>query len=225
MIKICARISSGPDAGKELLPHRQNGTYIASPTRFEVDYIQVHTLAELAALIRQGYSARLKAPDSKNAASLIKPESISITDGEDDQPSLADLLPNISDEVDLDPESITKRRKEQEFIRVLLLDRRSHANCTICSKSYPKNLLVAAHIKQRAKCTRSEKLDYLNVAALMCKLGCDALFESGNIFVEAGKVASASKRKTTPDTEMAISSLLGNSVSNWHSSRLYYEWH
>ena len=44
---------------------------MASPSRFEVDYVYVDTEAELEALVRSGLGARVSSPDIKQTASLI----------------------------------------------------------------------------------------------------------------------------------------------------------
>ncbi len=79
MTTIYSTISSGPDTGKRLLPHlHKDGFYVASTSRFEIDYVKVKSLEELEALIRAGYGARLKALDSKNAPSIIISANIDI---------------------------------------------------------------------------------------------------------------------------------------------------
>ena len=223
-----AVISSGNDKGKRLLPHlHQDGFYVASISRFEKDYIKVKTLEELEALIRSGYGARLKAPDSKNAPSIIIPENIRFDSETTPAPAPKDLLPKIISDTDLDPESITKRRKEQAFLRAHLLSKKKLRLCTICGQELPHDLLIAAHIKQRSKCTNEEKLDIDNVATLMCSLGCDALYEGHYIYVEDGNV-EANKRKVSKlsiQLKQVISELEGKSVSNWLGSSSYYKWH
>lgn len=48
-------------------------------------------------------------------------------------------------------------------------------------------LLVAAHIKPRAKCSNQERRDWANIVP-MCLLGCDALFERGRVAVVKGRL-------------------------------------
>jgi hypothetical protein len=223
-----AIISSGKDKGKRLLPHlHKGGYYVASTSRFEKDYIKVETLEELRALVLAGYGARLKAHNSQNAASIIIPASINFDDEISSASSPKELLPKVVSDVDLDPESITTRRREQALLRAHLLKGKTHQNCVICGHTFPQDLLVAAHIKDRAKCTNQEKLDFDNIATLMCSLGCDALYGGRYIYVDDGKVISNSKKTVRAGTHIrtTVKSVEGNKVNNWESSQLYYEWH
>ncbi len=228
MTAIYSTISSGPDTGKHLLPHlHRDGFYVASTSRFEKDYVKVKTLEELEALIRAGYGARLKAPDSLNAPSIIVSANINFDAESKSPPTPAALLPAAISSTDLDPESTTTRRREQAFLRAYLLGGKLADSCRICGRVLPQELLIAAHIKTRAKCTNLEKLDFDNIATLMCKLGCDAFFEGHFIFIEDGKVTRNPRNagKVTMHLEKAIESVEGNHVGNWSGSKLYYAWH
>ena len=86
-------------------------------------------------------------------------------------------------------------------------------------------MLVAAHIKKRSKCNNKERKDFKNIAALMCKAGCDDLYEKNYIFVKEGKVELNSKKTLTPKMNKIISEIIGNKVLNWNTSKKYYEWH
>jgi hypothetical protein len=221
-------ISIGPDKGKRLYPHlHQGGYYVASTSKFEKDYIKVKTLDELEALVRSGYGARLKATDSNNAPSIVKSTSIKFEEESTNPPTPKTLLPAVISATDLDPESITTRRREQAFLRAYLLKEKSTGTCTICGHSLPHDLLIAAHIKTRSKCSNEEKLDFDNIATLMCSLGCDALYEGHYIYVEKGKVTLNPKRISKGATHLRVSieSVTGNAVSNWGGSSSYYEWH
>ena len=221
-------ISSGPDKGKRLLPHlHQGGYYVASTSRFEKDYVKVETLDEIEALVRSGYGARLKAPDSNNAPSIITSTSIKFDEESTTPPTPKALLPAVISATDLDPESTTTRRREQAFLRAYLLKEKLTGSCTICSRTLPHELLIAAHIKIRSKCSNDEKLDIDNVATLMCKLGCDALYEGHYIFVENSKIVRNAKKfgRATTHLITAIESVEGNTVNNWEGSSSYYEWH
>jgi hypothetical protein len=139
--------------------------------------------------------------------------------------SVAKLLPSIIDEADLDRDSKSKSRKEQSFLRAYLLDNNTTGSCVICRHDFPFDMLVAAHLKKRSECTTEEKKDIGNVAALMCKTGCDDLYEKGYISVEGGKVVQTKKRVDTARLSEVISDVLGNAVVNWSDSAEYYEWH
>ena len=78
-----------------------------------------------------------------------------------------------------DAESFARRRKEQGALREYLLGGRDYGTCICCGEKLPASLLVAAHLKKRSDCSEAERLDFENVAALMCVLGCDAVYERG----------------------------------------------
>lgn len=225
MSDIQAKISSGVHKGKPLYPHlHKDGKYVASPSRFEVDYIRVEKIEELAALVRSGYAARMSNPDIPNPPSLIVSQNIHFTEnGVVAKP--ADLLTSIIDEVDLDRDCITKARKEQAFLRAHLLKGSATGKCVICHYDFPIDMLVAAHLKARSACNRSERRDINNIAALMCKTGCDDLYERGYISVDAGRVISLKAKSCTPRLSDMIAKIEGHTVSNWAASSQYYEWH
>lgn len=85
----------------------------------------------------------------------------------------------------LDRYAIAAGRGEQAELRQRLFGGRDEAPCALCGEVYPVDLLVAAHIKQRAACTDDECRDLDNVAMAACLLGCDALYELGYITVDA----------------------------------------
>ncbi|HGN2110702.1 TPA: hypothetical protein ACKRY5_006157, partial [Pseudomonas aeruginosa] len=91
---------------------------------------------------------------------------------------------------------------------------------------YPRHLLVAAHIKRRSACSSDEKLDIENIAAPMCRLGCDPLFEHGYISVRNGEVVMHPSREMTEATASYVNSVLGKQVSVWNKkNRKYFDWH
>lgn len=220
-----AKISRGAHKGKPLYPHlHEDGRYVASTSRFEVDYIRVDTIEELEVLVRSGYSARMSNPETPNAPSLIVSQNIHFTaNGVESKP--AELLPSIIDEVDLDRDCISKARKEQAFLRAHLLKGAATGKCVICHHDFPIDMLVAAHLKARSACSRSERRDIDNIAALMCKTGCDDLYERGYISVEAGRVISSKTKTCTSHLRDVIASIEGHIVPNWTPSFHYYEWH
>ncbi|MDA3642612.1 hypothetical protein LZ318_39185 [Saccharopolyspora indica] len=92
----------------------------------------------------------------------------------------------------LDTVAQVKVRTEQAQLRRLLAGDRDAAECALCGHHFPMSFLVAAHIKKRAVCSNSEREDLHQVAMLACSLGCDALYESGWITVNAdGHVETA----------------------------------
>lgn len=226
MSKLKAYKSRGEYKGEPIYPHKhKDGTYVASPSRFEVDYVYVDTEEELEALVRSGLGARMSSPDIKQAASLITGDNIEFTDSSSPPVMVRTVLPKLSEEVDLDFDSTTKSRKEQVFLRAHISGGRAQAKCVLCENEYPLEFLVAAHIKKRSECSKSEKLDFDNIAALMCKAGCDDLFEKGYVFVSGGVVKKNKERSTTPALDILIRNIEGNVVANWSGSSAYYKHH
>jgi len=89
---------------------------------------------------------------------------------------------------DLEGHTTQSYRKDQVRLRQTLLNGRSKAPCIICGSVFPEEFLWAAHLKKRSACTEKEKRDHANVAKLMCKFGCDDLYERGYIGVQDGKI-------------------------------------
>ncbi|MBS7422748.1 hypothetical protein KHW15_00160 [Pseudomonas syringae] len=225
MSDLRATISSGNHKGKMLYPHlHKDGKYVASPTRFEIDYIRVDNLDELEVLVRSGYAARMSNPEISNAPSLIVGKNILLTiNGAVLTP--AELLPYIIDQADLDRDCISKARKEQAFLRAHLLRGSVTGRCVICNHIFPVDMLVAAHLKMRSACKTSERKDIDNVVALMCKTGCDDLYERGYISVDSGRVVSTKAKTATARLGEVIASIEGLAVTNWAASAYYYNWH
>lgn len=226
MSKLIAYKARGEHKGKPIYPHKhKGGTYVASPSRYEADYIHVETEEELEALVRSGLGVRMSSPDIKQAASIIISENIESTDLSAISVTVKSLLPKLSKEVDLDVDSTSKARKEQAFLRAFLVNGCTNSQCSLCGEEYPIEFLVAAHIKKRSECSNTEKLDFENIAALMCKSGCDDLFEKGYVYVSSGTVCKNTKRKTTPALDSIINRIVGNTLSNWYGSQEYYKYH
>ncbi|RJX41794.1 HNH endonuclease [Paenibacillus pinisoli] len=127
---------------------------------------------------------------------------------------------------DLDIAHSGTRRKEQPFLRRQLFKNRKHGHCGICGKMYPVNLLIAAHIKNRSKCTQEEKLDYKHIVMPMCKFGCDDLYEKGYIFIQNGAVRRNMRKMATPDLTNKLVELEGLICGHWNEgTQPYFEWH
>lgn len=227
MTKLTAVKTSGGYKGETIYPHQYpDGCYVASPSKYKIDYVRVKTLEELEALVRSGFGVRMSNDDIPQPASRIESNKIAIELEPNEKPSTSEtILPQVVEEVNLDSDCLSKIRKEQAFLRAYITKGNSTGVCTICHDEFPIELLVAAHIKRRAKCSNTERLDFDNVATLMCKLGCDDLFEKGYIFVSSSKVSKNKKRSTTPRLDEVINLVAGNTVSNWTGSANYYEWH
>jgi len=131
------------------------------------------------------------------------------------------------DAIDAEPDNprMSNVRGEQSELRRRLLRGRVVAPCSICGENLHENLLVAAHIKKRADCSREEKLDS-QVAALMCKLGCDALYEYGYISVEQGVVKSKGVDTDPPRITRLLNQLHDRTFPGWTEKRAgYFAWH
>ncbi|WP_079865472.1 hypothetical protein [Pseudomonas aeruginosa] len=117
-------------------------------------------------------------------------------------------------------------RLEHKYIVRHLFQNKLTSTCCICLKEYPRHLLVAAHIKRQSACSSDEKLDIENIAAPMCRLGCDPLFEHGYISVRNGEVVMHPSREMTEATASYVNSVLGKQVSVWNKkNRKYFDWH
>ncbi|MHA4256238.1 hypothetical protein ACX165_22755 [Bacillus cereus] len=110
-----------------------------------------------------------------------------------------------------------RARREQNIIRGYLFGTKKTFNCGICGEEYPVDLLVAAHIKMRAHCSRQEKLDIKHIAIPMCKFGCDDLFEKGYISVQKGEVISLVGTKYLPKSVKGyIDIIQGKTCDRWN---------
>ncbi|HEX5393071.1 MAG TPA: HNH endonuclease [Rhodocyclaceae bacterium] len=164
-------------------------------------------------------------PDVPHAPSFISHDSISFSEQEEPLAPLKRFLSAFAQADQLDSETFVSRRKEQAFLRSYLLRGKGQGECVLCGRTLPRELLVAAHIKARSECSRDERLDFDNVAALMCVLGCDSLFDKGFVYAPDGCVRVNSRREGTPHLDNAISQIEGRTVANWSNSSLYYQWH
>jgi len=127
---------------------------------------------------------------------------------------------------ELDQQRVVQMRREQSFLRQYLFRENEVGTCAICGNELPVFLLVAAHIKPRAKCSDAERRDYANNVVPMCLLGCDALFERGLIVVEDGKVRVRLHNKRSETLNRSLRQLEGRSTSAWKIGRVkYFNWH
>ncbi|QTN38186.1 HNH endonuclease [Cryomorphaceae bacterium] len=123
-------------------------------------------------------------------------------------------------------EIISKRRREQSFLKKILFGKSTVSICACCSKEYPISFLVTAHIKKRSECSQEEKLDS-NVVFPMCKFGCDELFEKGYLVVDDSGVFKAFYPSiSSPELKSEIEALAGNECSYFkNETRRYFKWH
>ena len=126
---------------------------------------------------------------------------------------------------DSETEITSLRRKEQGYLRKLLFGRKTIDICACCNKELPVSLLVTAHIKKRALCNLTEKLDKYIVIP-MCKLGCDEIFEKGYISVKEGKFISLNKTPSTHHLNSYIQEVNGNNCNYYNDNTIsYFDWH
>lgn len=94
---------------------------------------------------------------------------------------------------EVDAAAVAQRRLEQDFIRSVVLPG-PVGICDLCGEVFPREFLVAAHIKKRSVCTHEEKTDIPSIAMAACAFGCDALFERGYLTVDGvGRVRGAAE--------------------------------
>ena len=137
-----------------------------------------------------------------------------------------ELFKELKNEDNLETKSTTTGRKEQSAIRRLLFRNKPTGTCCICNKEYPVKFLWAAHIKKRAKCSLDEKKDLENIAAPMCKFGCDELYEKGYIGVKDGSVTQIKDNELTDNLQSYINSIADKSCSSWNdNTKHYFDWH
>ena len=126
----------------------------------------------------------------------------------------------------LDAEVTSLRRLEQGFLRDYLFRSANIGTCAICGFDFPIGLLVAAHIKPRARCTDAERRDFINNVVPMCRLGCDALFEGGFVVVEAGKIRARLAAYASDRLKELLNAVNGRATPAWKAGRVrYFRWH
>jgi hypothetical protein len=127
---------------------------------------------------------------------------------------------------DLDQTASVKIRKEQAALRRTLFNNRPNGTCCICLEQLPVSFLWASHLKKRSLCSTEEKLDFHNVAAPMCKFGCDELYEKGYIGVQNGKIVEVKHDCKTSFINNYISKVIGKECNAWsRDSKQYFDWH
>ena len=100
----------------------------------------------------------------------------------------------------------TQSRKEQGILRGILFKGLQETKCAICHRTLPTDLMVAAHIKPRTKCSTSERKNP-NVVMPTCKVGCDDFFEKGYLIVDETGVIRINKKMNCSEE---LKSILGN---------------
>lgn len=110
----------------------------------------------------------------------------------------------------------THSRKEQGILRGILFKNAPEMKCAICHRIFPTDLMVAAHIKPRSKCTTQERKNP-NVVMPVCKVGCDDLFEKGYLIVNQNGVIQSNKdKKVSDDLELVLHDVIGNQCTHFN---------
>jgi hypothetical protein len=128
----------------------------------------------------------------------------------------------------LDGLASVKVRREQAQLRTVLAGDRDVAACALCGHEFPMGFLVAAHIKKRSLCSDDERRDLRHVAMLACTFGCDALYESGWITVDASGCVRTIGLDGLPEGRARehLRRLAGQRCpAHDHASEGYFAWH
>ena len=153
--------------------------------------------------------------DIENKSNIYETENIN--------PQKIDVL--IKDEHNLDKAILSLQRKEQGLLRRYLFHNKTLGRCGICGFNFPVDLLIAAHIKKRAKCNDTEKLDYQNIVMPMCIFGCDKLYENGYIAVKDGYITIL-KESESLQVKSYLDRIKRKPCSKWNSkTKIYFDWH
>ncbi|MDP5276170.1 hypothetical protein [Chengkuizengella axinellae] len=125
-----------------------------------------------------------------------------------------------------DKKSLVKYRPEQGELRDRLLHQREVALCQMCGHEFPESMLWAAHIKKRCECDDTEMKDLDNIALLMCKFGCDDLFEKGYIAVNKKGIIEVTQMYDFPVFRERLNLLKGQHCPGYtEKNKEYFEWH
>lgn len=127
----------------------------------------------------------------------------------------------------LDREYTIKGRTEQGYLRKQLFGKEESFRCSLCGRIFPTNLLIAAHIKPRSKCSLPEKQDAANIVFPLCLFGCDSLYERGYASVNSrGKVEVKIFDSNTPIVKTYLKSIEGRTCKSWTAQTAkYFAWH
>lgn len=162
-----------------------------------------------------------------NAFDFFSPTYVPAITEEQAEKELEAVIDELEQNTSLEREVKGRARKEQNIIRGYLFGTKQTCSCGICGEEYPVDLLVAAHIKKRAHCSRREKSDIKHIAIPMCKFGCDDLFERGYIGVQRGEVISLVDTEYLPKSvKDYIENIQGKTCDSWNvENDKYFEWH
>ena len=116
----------------------------------------------------------------------------------------------------------TQSRREQGILRSILFKDTSEAKCAICHRTFPTEIMVAAHIKPRRACSTLERKNP-NVVMPVCKVGCDEFFEKGYIIVDQDGITQINEEISySIELHSVLSSLAGKSCSHFKQETEYF---
>ncbi len=119
----------------------------------------------------------------------------------------------------------TWARTEQAALRRYLLGAQKKGRCLFCGRKMDAELLVAAHIKKRAKCSDAERRDLENIVMLNCRFGCDELYGRGYLAVSKMKQTETSE---VLDDEVALDYIHSHVIKDVEAKNgqmPYFKWH
>ncbi|MBT3993096.1 MAG: hypothetical protein HOF02_03490 [Gammaproteobacteria bacterium] len=112
----------------------------------------------------------------------------------------------------------TQSRKEQGILRAILFKYSKETKCAVCHKKLPTELMVAAHIKPRSKCSTSEKKNPY-VVMPVCKIGCDDFFEKGFLIIDSvGEICINTKINYSADLKAILSVYEGKHCTHFNEN-------
>jgi len=109
----------------------------------------------------------------------------------------------------------TQSREEQGILRGILFKSVSEEKCAICHRTFPTDIMVAAHIKPRSKCSTKERKNP-NVVMPVCKVGCDDFFEKGYLIIDqSGVIQINEEMNHSGELQSVLDSLSGNRCTHF----------
>jgi len=192
---------------------------ITPPADLDVSYADLNTAV--------GYKPN-KVPQGFQLLNQEKSDQVAALLGVDQQAVAASEYERVvsAPEGDLEREITTRARVEQLYLRQRLFGRSATAGCGICQTELPVDLLVAAHIKKRADCSREEKLDADNIVMAACKLGCDELYERGYVAVSDNGRLVTTSRPVPPALAAVLEKIEGRQIAAHRpATRAYFAAH
>jgi hypothetical protein len=132
-----------------------------------------------------------------------------------------EIMP-VEGEIAPEPElRLQVRRVELSRLRREKLGKSAFAPCDLCGRYLPVGLLRVVRIKRLEDCTVLERLDAEN-AAVLCELGCGALFEHGFVYVDEQGFVQRSNQLQTPDLLEFAASVVGRQFATYGPDNARY---